>query len=76
MTIVAGTFPRHCERSEAIHSFFMGQHGLLRFARNDGEYSLAFSRRDMPSQVKRPVGACKRGYSVEQSARRKQARYH
>jgi hypothetical protein len=28
--------PRHCERSEAIHSFFMPQDGLLRFARNDG----------------------------------------
>src|ERR1700732_4615414 len=27
---------RHCERSEAIHSFFMWLYGLLRFARNDG----------------------------------------
>jgi len=27
---------RHCERSEAIHSFFVRQDGLLRFARNDG----------------------------------------
>jgi hypothetical protein len=27
---------RHCERSEAIHSFFARQDGLLRFARNDG----------------------------------------
>jgi hypothetical protein len=26
---------RHCERSEAIHSFFVLLHGLLRFARND-----------------------------------------
>jgi len=26
---------RHCERSEAIHSFFAGWHGLLRYARND-----------------------------------------
>jgi hypothetical protein len=26
---------RHCERSEAIHSFVMPSHGLLRFARND-----------------------------------------
>jgi hypothetical protein len=26
----------HCERSEAIHSFFMRRDGLLRFARNDG----------------------------------------
>ena len=29
-------FSRHCERSEAIHSFFARQDGLLRFARNDG----------------------------------------
>ncbi|HTE92622.1 MAG TPA: hypothetical protein VK678_03850, partial [Bradyrhizobium sp.] len=28
--------PRHCERSEAIHSFLLWQDGLLRFARNDG----------------------------------------
>src|SRR5882757_6447053 len=27
---------RHCERSEAIHSFFTRRDGLLRFARNDG----------------------------------------
>jgi hypothetical protein len=27
---------RHCERSEAIHSFFLPRYGLLRFARNDG----------------------------------------
>src|SRR5713226_8917361 len=26
---------RHCERSEAIHSFFTWRAGLLRFARND-----------------------------------------
>jgi hypothetical protein len=26
---------RHCERSEAIHSFFLLRHGLLRCARND-----------------------------------------
>jgi hypothetical protein len=30
-------FARHCERSEAIHSFFVRRHGLLRFARNDDE---------------------------------------
>jgi len=29
-------FSRLCERSEAIHSFFARQDGLLRFARNDG----------------------------------------
>ena len=28
---------RHCERSEAIHSFFAPQDGLLRCARNDAE---------------------------------------
>src|SRR5438445_9650864 len=28
---------RHCERSEAIHSFFTPRDGLLRFARNDGK---------------------------------------
>src|SRR3954451_48192 len=28
--------PRHCERSEAIHSFLMRGDGLLRCARNDG----------------------------------------
>src|SRR5882762_9115525 len=27
---------RHCERSEAIYSFFTRRDGLLRFARNDG----------------------------------------
>ena len=43
-----GSLQRHCERSEAIHSFFMPGHGLLRFARNDGGYSFAFSRRDAP----------------------------
>jgi hypothetical protein len=26
---------RHCERSEAIHSFFLLRYGLLRCARND-----------------------------------------
>src|SRR6266705_558971 len=29
-------FVRHCERSEAIHSFFVRRDGLLRSARNDG----------------------------------------
>jgi hypothetical protein len=44
--------PRHCERSEAIHSFFLLLHGLLRrFApRNDGKYRYtpAISRRGAP----------------------------
>src|SRR4249920_2735610 len=39
---------RHCERSEAIHSSIAWRHGLLRFARNDGGYTLAFSRRIAP----------------------------
>jgi hypothetical protein len=38
---------RHCERSEAIHSFFARNDGLLRFARNDG-HNFAFSRRHSP----------------------------
>jgi hypothetical protein len=33
---VASAVPRRCERSEAIHSFFARQDGLLRCARNDG----------------------------------------
>src|SRR5205814_2225579 len=32
----AAAYQRHCERSEAIHSFFVLGHGLLRCARNDG----------------------------------------
>ena len=34
---VSTCFIRHCERSEAIHSFLMPHDGLLRCARNDGE---------------------------------------
>jgi hypothetical protein len=30
-----GVYDRHCERSEAIHSFFARRDGLLRSARND-----------------------------------------
>src|SRR5882672_10377802 len=37
---------------EAIHSFFVRRHGLLRFARNDGRYSCAFSRRIAPEVCK------------------------
>ena len=33
---VASAVPPPCERSEAIHSFFARQDGLLRCARNDG----------------------------------------
>jgi hypothetical protein len=32
----ATLYQRHCERSEAIHSFFRRRDGLLRCARNDG----------------------------------------
>src|SRR6266481_6294089 len=39
------TVSRHCERSEAIHSFFVRWHGLLRFARNDKKHTFAFSPR-------------------------------
>jgi hypothetical protein len=50
---VVRTGHRHCERSEAIHSFFTQQDGLpRRFApRNDvdrSEHALLFSRRDAP----------------------------
>src|SRR5207247_3362203 len=44
----APILPRHCERSEAIHSFFMRRDGLLRFARNDDRHTFAFSRRGSP----------------------------
>src|SRR5205807_9715590 len=38
MAVMQSTFPRHCERSEAIHLSQLpcGCYGLLRFARNDG----------------------------------------
>jgi hypothetical protein len=47
--------PRHCERSEAIHSFFLLLHGLLRCARNDGKYRYTFAipRRDAPEVCKK-----------------------
>jgi len=46
---VAPTHQRHCERSEAIHSFFARRDGLLRFARNDAVKCVsAFSRRVAP----------------------------
>ena len=48
MTQYVAAYPRHCERSEAIHSFFVWRHGLLRFARNDGRYDFAFSRHGVP----------------------------
>src|SRR5438445_6082743 len=37
---------RHCEEQsdEAIHSFFVRSHGLLRFARNDGLVHLTTTR--------------------------------
>src|SRR5665213_297783 len=44
--IVAHGFQRHCEPSEAIHSFFARRNGLLRCARNDGDsggIALAYS---------------------------------
>jgi hypothetical protein len=48
-----GSTNRHCERSEAIHSFFARRNGLLRCARNDGaKYESAFSRRDAPELLK------------------------
>ncbi len=34
---LATAYPRHCERSESNPAFLLLMHGLLRFARNDGE---------------------------------------
>ena len=42
---------RHCERSEAIHSFFARRDGLLRFARNDGKHTFATSPRHAPEPL-------------------------
>jgi hypothetical protein len=36
LTVTAAKPQRHCERSEAIHCFFLRHDGLLRGARNDG----------------------------------------
>ncbi len=60
-TGMASTCPRHCERSEAIHSFLCaakwiasrslssGAHSRDPLARNDGaKHKSAFSRRDAP----------------------------
>jgi hypothetical protein len=48
---VASVGRRHCEErsDEAIHFYlFLCDDGLLRFARNDGKHTFAFSRRDSP----------------------------
>ena len=47
---------RHCERSEAIHSFFVPRGGLLRFARNDvdGSQPPTYAGYDAP-QGKRKI---------------------
>jgi hypothetical protein len=53
---------RHCERSEAIHSFFVQHDRLLRFARNDvdgSEYDFAFSRHDLPEVLKENLAPIK-----------------
>src|SRR6266704_5166020 len=39
---------RHCERSEAIHSSFARQDGLLRCARNDGRKTGALNSQPLP----------------------------
>src|SRR5882724_943462 len=44
---------RHCERSEAIHSFFTRRDGLLRLARNDVELQTRFH--DLAAQCARGV---------------------
>ena len=58
----AKLYQRHCERSEAIHSFFSPRDGLLRFARNDGvavrqSNPLSSSRR-RPGPI--TTGACRK----------------
>ena len=50
----AELYQRHCERSEAIHSFFARQDGLLRFARNDGG-DTPHSRPSSPAKAGDPV---------------------
>src|SRR5215213_2944939 len=57
--------PRHCERSEAIQSFFMPGHGLLRFARNDGGCSFAFSQRIAPEVCQKLPALLIRGRSED-----------
>src|SRR6266851_3537964 len=52
----ASAVPRHCERSEAIHSFFTRRDGLLRFARNDGRGSGIFAEPVIGRAFARPVG--------------------
>jgi hypothetical protein len=39
-------------RDEAIHSFFMGHHGLLRFARND-EMTIGMLQRILSARISR-----------------------
>jgi hypothetical protein len=43
---------RHCERSEAIHSFFTRPDGLLRFARNDDLNAINGIRVSLPLLVR------------------------
>src|ERR1700675_408507 len=72
---VAPTCQRHCERSEAIHSFFARRDGLLRCARNDGaKYESAFSRRHAPELLKnlppsKTEGAGKTGCALHPRSR-------
>jgi hypothetical protein len=72
---VAPTCPRHCERSEAIHSFFARRDGLRRCARNDGaKYESAFSRRHAPELLKnlppsKTEGAGKAGCALHPRSR-------
>jgi len=56
--------PRHCERSEAIHSFFMPGHGLLRCARNDDE----ILKRDTTVIPRAGGDPVRRGFSVQSLA--------
>jgi hypothetical protein len=63
---IRGTQPnvRHCERSEAIHSFFTRRGGLLRSARNDGPDAEKINRK-----LRRHAAAEKRHQGLAQRMR-------
>ena len=65
------TYPRHCERSEAIHvTACGGMDCFVAFApRNDGGYSFAFSRHDEPEVCKNLVPSKTEGAGKTRCAR-------
>jgi hypothetical protein len=64
-------YPRHCERSEAIHvTACGGMDCFVAFApRNDGGYSFAFSRHDEPEVCKNLVPSKTEGAGKTRCAR-------